>query len=44
MLSIFISLKTGWSTYMSYDVKFAGFGLAFLYLTVLGFDNITTGR
>ncbi|XP_033762324.1 solute carrier family 40 member 1-like isoform X1 [Pecten maximus] len=39
----FIILYRGWSTYMKYDVAFAGLGLSMLYMTVLGFDNITTG-
>ncbi|XP_067649889.1 ferroportin-like [Haliotis asinina] len=39
----FITLYTGWRTFMQYDVASAGLGLAMLYLTVLGFDNITTG-
>lgn len=29
---------------MSYKVAFAGLGLATLYMTVLGFDNITVGK
>ena len=28
---------------MKYDVAYAGIGLAFLFMTVLGFDNITVG-
>ncbi|OWF35570.1 solute carrier family 40 member 1-like isoform X2 [Mizuhopecten yessoensis] len=39
----FIILYRGWSTYMKYNVAFAGLGLSMLYMTVLGFDNITTG-
>lgn len=39
----FIILYRGWSTYMKYDVAFAGLGLSMLYMTVLGFDNITSG-
>ncbi|XP_060079879.1 solute carrier family 40 member 1-like [Ylistrum balloti] len=38
-----ISLYRGWKTYMKYDVSIAGWSLAFLYFTVLGFDNITIG-
>jgi len=34
---------TGWKTYMNHPVRNAGLGLAFLFLTVLGFDNITYG-
>jgi len=33
----------GWITYFNHPVKFAGLGLACLYMTVLGFDNITYG-
>ena len=33
----------GWRTYMNHPVRNAGLGLAFLFLTVLGFDNITYG-
>ena len=32
-----------WKTYMQHPVRNAGLGLAFLYLTVLSFDNITYG-
>ena len=31
----------GWVTYMKHPVRNAGLGLAFLYMTVLGFDSIT---
>eukprot|EP00092_Neocalanus_flemingeri_P013086 GFUD01014101.1.p1 GENE.GFUD01014101.1~~GFUD01014101.1.p1 ORF type:complete len:517 (-),score=89.43 GFUD01014101.1:192-1742(-) len=31
----------GWVYYFSHKVRFAGLGLACLYMTVLGFDNIT---
>lgn len=44
MFSGFIILYRGWKTYIKYDVAFAGFGLAALYMTVLGFDNITVGK
>ncbi|EGW07758.1 Solute carrier family 40 member 1 [Cricetulus griseus] len=33
----------GWGTYCRQTVFLAGLGLAFLYMTVLGFDCITTG-
>merc|ERR1719219_2898933 len=33
----------GWRTYINHPVRNAGLGLAFLFLTVLGFDNITYG-
>jgi iron-regulated transporter 1 len=35
-------LKT-WGIYFSHEVRNAGIALAFLYMTVLGFDSITTG-
>eukprot|EP00088_Acartia_fossae_P000793 TRINITY_DN10310_c0_g1_i1.p1 TRINITY_DN10310_c0_g1~~TRINITY_DN10310_c0_g1_i1.p1 ORF type:complete len:602 (+),score=157.62 TRINITY_DN10310_c0_g1_i1:114-1919(+) len=31
----------GWKKYFTHTVRNAGLGLAFLYMTVLGFDNIT---
>ena len=31
----------GWLAYMKHPVRNAGLGLAFLYMTVLGFDSIT---
>jgi len=31
----------GWTYYFTHKVRNAGLGLAFLYMTVLGFDNIT---
>ncbi|XP_035827010.1 solute carrier family 40 member 1 [Aplysia californica] len=43
VLDSFLVLYRGFRTYMSYEVKWAGFGLACLYLTVLGFDGITVG-
>jgi len=33
----------GWKTYMNHPVMKAGVGLACLFMTVLGFDNITYG-
>ncbi|XP_078331649.1 ferroportin-like isoform X4 [Crassostrea virginica] len=39
----FIALYTGYRTYFKYEVALAGLGLSFLYMTVLGFDNITIG-
>ena len=33
----------GWKTYFSHPVRDAGLGMALLYMTVLGFDNITWG-
>ncbi len=40
--SIVDSLKA-WLLYMQHPARDAGLGLAFLYMTVLGFDNITWG-
>lgn len=40
----FISLYRGWRHYIQYKVAVAGLALAFLYFTVLGFDNITIGE
>ena len=34
---------SGWKTYFTHHVREAGLGLAMLYMTVLGFDNITWG-
>ncbi|KAK3108330.1 hypothetical protein FSP39_005685, partial [Pinctada imbricata] len=39
----FISLYKGWRIYIKYDIALAGIGLALLYVTVLGFHNITIG-
>ncbi|XP_064638843.1 solute carrier family 40 protein member 1-like isoform X2 [Lineus longissimus] len=39
----FITLYKGWRCYMGQSVRFAGVALSCLYMTVLGFDNITTG-
>lgn len=44
MFAPFLALRKGWSVYFSYDVKFAGLGLACVYMTVLGFDNISNGK
>ena len=44
--NFFSKIKDGgraWILYMKYPVRNAGFGLACLYMTVLGFDNITYG-
>lgn len=43
LLSGFIIIFEGWKTYASYKVWLTGLALAFLYMTVLGFDNITVG-
>ncbi|XP_034429109.1 solute carrier family 40 member 1 [Hippoglossus hippoglossus] len=37
------TLKFGWVAYYNQDIFFAGMSLSFLYMTVLGFDCITTG-
>jgi len=34
---------SGWKLYYGHEVRNAGIGLALLYMTVLGFDNITYG-
>ncbi|XP_014381800.1 solute carrier family 40 member 1 isoform X1 [Alligator sinensis] len=39
----FITFRDGWVAYYNQSVFLAGMGLAFLYMTVLGFDCITTG-
>ncbi|XP_005093972.1 solute carrier family 40 member 1 [Aplysia californica] len=44
--SIFNSLQRlykGWPIYIGYDVVHAGIALSCLYMTVLGFDNVTVG-
>ncbi|RDD36896.1 Solute carrier family 40 member 1 [Trichoplax sp. H2] len=43
IVSSFVSLKRGWYTFMQQDVARAGVSLAILYLTVLGFNVVTTG-
>ncbi|XP_015257834.1 PREDICTED: solute carrier family 40 member 1, partial [Cyprinodon variegatus] len=37
------TFKAGWVAYYKQDIFLAGMSLAFLYMTVLGFDCITTG-
>ncbi|XP_077435732.1 solute carrier family 40 member 1 [Vanacampus margaritifer] len=37
------TFKAGWEAYYNQSIFFAGMSLAFLYMTVLGFDCITTG-
>ena len=39
--SKFTGSYSGWMYYLRHQVRNAGLGLAFLYMTVLGFDNIT---
>lgn len=43
MLEPFRTFRDGWIAYYNQSVFLAGMGLAFLYMTVLGFDCITTG-
>ena len=40
----FLVLARGWKTYARQKVVFAGMALGFLYMTVLGFDSVTTGK
>lgn len=37
------TFRAGWVAYYNQNIFFAGMSLAFLYMTVLGFDCITTG-
>ncbi|KAM4731391.1 solute carrier family 40 member 1 [Anableps anableps] len=37
------TFRAGWAAYYNQDIFLAGMSLAFLYMTVLGFDCITTG-
>ncbi|XP_068602470.1 solute carrier family 40 member 1 [Brachionichthys hirsutus] len=37
------TLRAGWVSYYNQNIFLAGMSLAFLYMTVLGFDCITTG-
>ncbi|KAF7214440.1 solute carrier family 40 member 1 [Nothobranchius furzeri] len=37
------TFKAGWVAYYNQNIFFAGMSLAFLFMTVLGFDCITTG-
>ncbi|XP_004385646.1 solute carrier family 40 member 1 isoform X2 [Trichechus manatus latirostris] len=39
----FRTFRDGWVSYYNQPIFLAGLGLAFLYMTVLGFDCITTG-
>ena len=40
----FITFFRGWKLYASQPIVYAGIGLATVYMTVIGFDNITTGK
>ena len=44
LLESILVLPRGWRTYASQVCTLAGIGLAFLYMTVLGFDNVTSGQ
>lgn len=37
------TFRSGWVSYYNQNIFFAGMALSFLYMTVLGFDCITTG-
>lgn len=39
--NFFVEAAKGWGVYFRHPVRNAGLGLALLYMTVLGFDNIT---
>jgi len=41
--NVFKDTYDGWKTYFNHPVRNAGLGLSFLFMTVLGFDNITYG-
>ena len=41
--SRFVEAFQSWTLYMNFPIRNAGLGLACLYMTVLGFDNITYG-
>ncbi|XP_067649774.1 solute carrier family 40 member 1-like [Haliotis asinina] len=43
LCSPIVIIYTGWKTFMRYNVANAGLGLAMMYLTVLGFDSVTSG-
>ncbi|XP_064142974.1 solute carrier family 40 member 1 isoform X2 [Loxodonta africana] len=43
MAEPFRTFRDGWVSYYNQPIFLAGMGLAFLYMTVLGFDCITTG-
>ena len=40
----FLVVPRGWKTYASQSCAFAGIGLSCLYMTVIGFDNVTSGK
>ena len=43
-LRVFLSCRGDGKTYTNETCSLAGIGLAFLYMTVLGFDNVTSGK
>lgn len=43
ILEPFYTFRNGWVAYYNQPIFWAGMSLAFLYMTVLGFDCITTG-
>ena len=43
ILSQILTWFKGWKLYMTYPIRNAGFAMGCLYMTVLGFDNITYG-
>ncbi len=43
LLDSVLVLPRGWRTYSAQPCVLAGLGLALLYMTVIGFDNVTTG-
>ncbi|BFZ01025.1 hypothetical protein BsWGS_04064 [Bradybaena similaris] len=43
MFSGITIIAEGWKTYVRYPVMLSGLSLALLYMTVLGFDNVTIG-
>lgn len=44
MMEPITDITGGWSVYFGYDVKYAGLGLSCVYMTVLSFHEITSGK
>lgn len=44
ILAPIFALIGGWKAYIKQSCAYAGIALSFLYLTVIGFGNITTGK
>ena len=42
-LNNFVTVAKGWKTYWAQSIFWAGLALSTTYMTVLGFDNITSG-